>query len=465
MVQGGVTMNTGRIEMYLLSDELKNLISASTKIFPVSYSYVSSGMNPNNYEYVRIIDDSGHKYEIYIWDGKWNLIGADDYSVSWSDIPDKPSNYPPSEHNHNEIYSKIGHEHDDYASSTHNHDDKYSPIGHKHTESDISDLDKYTKLETDDLLLEKANADHNHDGRYYQKTEVDTKLLGKSNVNHTHAELHTHPNKMVIDSLTQTHIDTILSAERRLDDIEGGYTEGHSHGNLTALNKVTYTGVNVSVDLKGIEDAVTHSNDSSIHVTTAEKNNWNNKSAFSGSYTDLTNKPTIPTKTSQLTNDNGFITDISGKTDKSYVDTQLANKADVSTLSGHVNNSTVHVTQLDKNNWNGKAEVSQIPTKLSELTNDNGFLTSVPNATTSARGITQLSTSTSSTSTTLAATPSAVRTAYNLANGKYSKPSTGIPRTDLDSNIQNSLAKADDSTSIAITATQPTTDIWYKVVG
>lgn len=29
--------------------------------------------------------------------------------------------------------------------------------------------------------------------------------------------------------------------------------------------------------------------------------------AFSGSYTDLTNKPTIPTKTSDLTNDSGFI--------------------------------------------------------------------------------------------------------------------------------------------------------------
>ena len=35
---------------------------------------------------------------------------------------------------------------------------------------------------------------------------------------------------------------------------------------------------------------------------------WNNKSDFSGSYTDLTDKPTIPSKTSQLTNDSGFIT-------------------------------------------------------------------------------------------------------------------------------------------------------------
>jgi hypothetical protein len=40
-------------------------------------------------------------------------------------------------------------------------------------------------------------------------------------------------------------------------------------------------------------------------------------------------------------------------------------------------------------------------------------------ATTSAYGITKLSTSTSSTSTTLAATPSAVKAAYDLANGKW----------------------------------------------
>ena len=39
-------------------------------------------------------------------------------------------------------------------------------------------------------------------------------------------------------------------------------------------------------------------------------------------------------------------------------------------------------------------------------------------ATTGAAGVAQLSTSTSSTSTTLAATPSAVKTAYDLANGK-----------------------------------------------
>lgn len=43
-------------------------------------------------------------------------------------------------------------------------------------------------------------------------------------------------------------------------------------------------------------------------ITQDNITSWNNKSDFSGSYNDLTNKPTIPTKTSDLTNDSNFVT-------------------------------------------------------------------------------------------------------------------------------------------------------------
>lgn len=43
-------------------------------------------------------------------------------------------------------------------------------------------------------------------------------------------------------------------------------------------------------------------------ITSTDISNWNAKSDFSGAYNDLTDKPTIPTKTSELTNDSGFIT-------------------------------------------------------------------------------------------------------------------------------------------------------------
>lgn len=52
----------------------------------------------------------------------------------------------------------------------------------------------------------------------------------------------------------------------------------------------------------------THSNKNVLDgITSTKVSEWDNKSTFSGNYNDLTNKPTIPTKTSQLTNDSGFI--------------------------------------------------------------------------------------------------------------------------------------------------------------
>ena len=53
--------------------------------------------------------------------------------------------------------------------------------------------------------------------------------------------------------------------------------------------------------------------------------------------------------------------------------------------------------------------------------------------------------STSSTRTDAAATPNSVKSAYDLANGKYSKPYGGIPKSDLASGVQGSLDKADSA--------------------
>ena len=50
------------------------------------------------------------------------------------------------------------------------------------------------------------------------------------------------------------------------------------------------------------EEIADHEADGTIHVTSTEKQTWNNKSNFSGSYNDLSNKPTIPTVPSSLKN-------------------------------------------------------------------------------------------------------------------------------------------------------------------
>lgn len=45
-------------------------------------------------------------------------------------------------------------------------------------------------------------------------------------------------------------------------------------------------------------------------------------------------------------------------------------------ITAHTANTVVHVTQEDKNNWNSKIDITSIPTNVSQLTNDNGYLTS-----------------------------------------------------------------------------------------
>ena len=99
--------------------------------------------------------------------------------------------------------------------------------------------------------------------------------------------------------------------------------------------------------------------------------------ALSGSYNDLTNKPTIPSKTSQLTNDSNFVSDANYvHTDNNFTTTEK-NK-----LSGIASGAEVNV-QSDWNVTNTSSDAfiknkPSIPSKTSDLTNDSGFITSVP---------------------------------------------------------------------------------------
>lgn len=77
---------------------------------------------------------------------------------------------------------------------------------------------------------------------------------------------------------------------------------------VTSTKVTTYDAYAATISTKAnSSDLTSHTTNGNIHVTASDKSNWNNKSNFSGSYTDLTNKPTLPTKVSDLTNDSGFI--------------------------------------------------------------------------------------------------------------------------------------------------------------
>lgn len=82
---------------------------------------------------------------------------------------------------------------------------------------------------------------------------------------------------------------------------------------------------------------------------------------------DITNFPEIPTKTSDLTNNSGYIT---SSALNSYAQTSAipTNVSQLSNDSGYLNSSDLE----------GYALSSEVPTKTSQLENDSGFLTKVP---------------------------------------------------------------------------------------
>lgn len=111
-------------------------------------------------------------------------------------------------------------------------------------------------------------------------------------------------------------------------------------------------------------------------------------SSFSGSYNDLSNKPTIPTNNNQLTNGAGYITGIT----KSMVTTALGYTPPTSDTNTwrtvqcngtSIGNNTLNLkagTNVSLSNSNGTITITSTdtntwPSKVSQLTNDSGFLT------------------------------------------------------------------------------------------
>ena len=88
--------------------------------------------------------------------------------------------------------------------------------------------------------------------------------------------------------------------------------------------------------------------------------------AWDKDYNDLINKPTIPTNVSELTNDAGYLT--------SFTETQvLSISNDTIYLTG---GSYVKLPVLFSGDYNDLTNLPTIPTSISDLTNDAGYLTS-----------------------------------------------------------------------------------------
>lgn len=171
------------------------------------------------------------------------------------------------------------------------------------------------------------------------------------------------------DAVSTTDGSTVQEKINNIPTDLADLNQDSTHRLVTDTEKLTW---NIKPDFSDIPTQLSQLNDDSTHrlVTDTEKNTWNNKSDFSGSYTDLTNKPTIPTQLSQLSQDSTHRV----------------------------------VTDTEKSTWNNKSDFSG---SYTDLTNKPSIPT--------------ISTSVASTSTTTAASSSAVKSAYDLASDAMPK--------------------------------------------
>ena len=125
---------------------------------------------------------------------------------------------------------------------------------------------------------------------------------------------------------------------------------------------------------------------SDAQKTQARTNIGAGTSSFSGNYGDLSNKPTIPSKTSDLTNDSGFINASGAPVQSVDGDTGAvttnAVKVVTQTLTevqkGIARTNIGAGTSSFSGDYGDLSNKPTIPTKTSDLTNDSGFLTDVP---------------------------------------------------------------------------------------
>jgi hypothetical protein len=105
--------------------------------------------------------------------------------------------------------------------------------------------------------------------------------------------------------------------------------------------------------------------------STISLTNGGSVTVFDGDYNNLSNTPSIPTKTSDLTNDSGFITaEVDGSTTNELQVLSLSNDTIYLTSGGYV----VLPAGFD-GDYGSLTNTPAIPSKTSDLINDSGFLT------------------------------------------------------------------------------------------
>lgn len=232
------------------------------------------------------------------------------------------------------------------------------------TKADMSDIPSLEGYATETYVQNKI-AEASLSGGEVDLSGYATKdeLKSKANISHTHTM--SNIIDLIIPDVDKAYVDTQLNTKANKSDIPN--LDGY------ALKTDIPTVPTKVSDLTNDSGYITEV--PSEYITEIELN----EKGFLTEHQDISNKADkseIPTKTSQLTNDSSFLTqhqDISGKADKLYVDTELSKKSN--TNHTHDQYLTEH---QDLSDYALKTELPSVPTKTSQLTNDSGFITSIP---------------------------------------------------------------------------------------
>ena len=230
----------------------------------------------------------------------------------------------------------------------------------------------YTKAEVDDLL---ANTDLSIGmADYYDKATIDNLLAKKANASHAHSynDLTDKPTIPSIDGLTtKKELTDGLATKANKSEIPS--LEGYATETFVT-NKIAEASLSGGeVDLSSL-------------ATKAELATKADKTA-------------IPTKTSQLTNDKGYLTSVPSEyvtetelNAKGYLTEHqdISMKANKTELHNHSNKTVLDgITSTKVTEWNNKSTfdgnynsltnkptIPTVPTKVSSFTNDVGYLSS-----------------------------------------------------------------------------------------
>ena len=287
------------------------------------------------------------------------------------------------------------------AVHTHNYDDLTNkPVLFSGTYADLtgkptiptktSELTNDSNFATVTLLDSKADKVHNHS--YTELDDLPTlfsgdykDLIGTPVIPSKTSELTNDSNFATTDLVNtkanKTHSHSYLDLEDLPNLFSGNYNDLLNKPKIPTLiseleNDNNY--VNQAYVEQRITDVATSGEiDLSDYVTTAQLNTKADKvhthsyedltekpTLFSGKYADLIGKPTIPTKTSDITNDSNFVTT-----------SQLNTKAD--TIHTHSYEDLTDKPTLFSGKYADLTGKPTIPTKVSELTNDSSFATTV----------------------------------------------------------------------------------------